>query len=619
MYAVRNVSLVRETSSAAVYLVVGDTKFWITSPAEFDALGFEWSRVLIVDDGFLDGFVERRLQAPPLTRPSDVFVDCVPPPFAVGGGWGPTGLGEIYLNCQSSDNIIRRDVLVAGWLTRFHVNDTGTYGVEDVWYDLVLDAVFLERMYGQTGLSSALVGAVLPGNPRGNTPKPFADGPAITFNSWLALGQSGKAEVHGAQVHGELNAWHTALSGSLWTGHFAGRGPAPEHWVAPLVNQDEDAWFPFRPEDPEGVGRRLWDNDFVANWGGEHDYVVMRGTLWQDHLHDPEGAWHALVPEHAGWLEVHPVDWLVRVKGPSQNLRLTTECTSLCTDTRFPFALLSSKWRTASWGMNEIVPDFRPVLASGRPGRVELRSFERTTDVRFTFEPSVFRTEIRSATAAQVGVNVRRLGQTPGQFKGCWLVGWRVLDPGDIPWVDDELPRGAQALADGESWNWISTGPAPFTGGPAHQSAGANGMHQHYFLNATVPLVVEPGDVFFAMVYLDHEQPPAEVMLQWHSGDWEHRAYWGDDRIAWGQPGSEARRPMGRLPFTDEWVRLEVPASLVGLEGRSIDGMAFTLWDGKATWDYAGIRRNAEEPPGVPAEDDWPLPPPPHESPFLEP
>jgi len=42
------------------------------------------------------------------------------------------------------------------------------------------------------------------------------------------------------------------------------------------------------------------------------------------------------------------------------------------------------------------------------------------------------------------------------------------------------------------------------------------------------------------------------------------------------------------LPATGQWVRLEVPASLVGLEGQSVDGMAFTLFNGRATWDQTG-------------------------------
>jgi hypothetical protein len=45
---------------------------------------------------------------------------------------------------------------------------------------------------------------------------------------------------------------------------------------------------------------------------------------------------------------------------------------------------------------------------------------------------------------------------------------------------------------------------------------------------------------------------------------------------------------MGALPAAGGWVRLEVPASLVGLQGAAVDGMAFTLYGGRATWDHAG-------------------------------
>jgi len=45
-----------------------------------------------------------------------------------------------------------------------------------------------------------------------------------------------------------------------------------------------------------------------------------------------------------------------------------------------------------------------------------------------------------------------------------------------------------------------------------------------------------------------------------------------------------SRYPMGSLPASNQWVRLEVPASAVGLEGRIIEGMAFTLYSGRAAW-----------------------------------
>ena len=128
----------------------------------------------------------------------------------------------------------------------------------------------------------------------------------------------------------------------------------------------------------------------------------------------------------------------------------------------------------------------------------------------------------------------------------------------------------------------------PYAGALAHQSALAGGEHQHYFYNATATLPVAVGDTLFAYVYLDPANPPSTVMLQWNDGSWEHRAYWGANLIGWGTDGTVSRRYMGALPAAGQWVRLAVPAALVGLEGRTLNGMAFTLYDGRATWDHVG-------------------------------
>ena len=158
---------------------------------------------------------------------------------------------------------------------------------------------------------------------------------------------------------------------------------------------------------------------------------------------------------------------------------------------------------------------------------------------------------------------------------------------GDIAWFDDAVPTGAQAFG---VWDWINNGPVPYSGTAAHQSALGPGLHQHYFINASAPLQVQVGDTLYAYVYLDPLNPPSEVMLQWRvGGSWEHRAYWGEDLIDWGINGTDSRRYMGPLPPTGQWVRLEVPASAVGLEGAAISGMAFTLFDGRVTWDVTGV------------------------------
>src|SRR6266498_498534 len=173
--------------------------------------------------------------------------------------------------------------------------------------------------------------------------------------------------------------------------------------------------------------------------------------------------------------------------------------------------------------------------------------------------------------------------------------GNRTLDlsgggSGAVVWVDDALPQGATPGSDGgDSWTWVSSNPIPYSGTVSHQSAIAAGVHQHYFYGATQKLQVNAGDRLYAYVYLDPANTPSEVMLQWADGSgWEHRAYWGANNIGWGANGTASRRYMGPLPATGGWVRLEVPASAVGLEGKTVDGMAFTLCDGRATWDKAG-------------------------------
>jgi hypothetical protein len=160
----------------------------------------------------------------------------------------------------------------------------------------------------------------------------------------------------------------------------------------------------------------------------------------------------------------------------------------------------------------------------------------------------------------------------------------------EFVWVDDSPPVGAVLSADGgDAWTWVSRDPTPFSGTLAHQSNISTGTHQHYFTNARSPMTLANGDKLFAYVHLDPANPPSEIMLQWNAGgSWEHRAYWGSNDIRWGTDGKVSRQPIGPLPPIGNWVRLEVPAAVVGLEGKAVNGMAFTLHGGRATWDRAG-------------------------------
>ncbi|PWU16241.1 MAG: hypothetical protein C5B50_13945 [Verrucomicrobia bacterium] len=159
----------------------------------------------------------------------------------------------------------------------------------------------------------------------------------------------------------------------------------------------------------------------------------------------------------------------------------------------------------------------------------------------------------------------------------------------NLVWVEDAIPAGGIGGADGgDSWNWVSTSPIPFSGSLASQSAMAAGEHQHFFSGASATLSVSTGDVLYACVYIDPANLPTEIMLQWNNGSWEHRAYWGANSIGFGTDGTAGRMHMGGLPAAGQWVKLSVPASQVGLEGSTLNGMAFSLYGGRATWDCAG-------------------------------
>src|SRR3954468_20452911 len=87
----------------------------------------------------------------------------------------------------------------------------------------------------------------------------------------------------------------------------------------------------------------------------------------------------------------------------------------------------------------------------------------------------------------------------------------------NVPWVDDALPAGAVSGADGgDSWNWVGNNPSPLSGSLSSQSSVSAGSHQHFFYSAGAALQVNPGDTLIANVYLDPNNLPRQVMVQWN-------------------------------------------------------------------------------------------------------
>ena len=168
--------------------------------------------------------------------------------------------------------------------------------------------------------------------------------------------------------------------------------------------------------------------------------------------------------------------------------------------------------------------------------------------------------------------------------------------PSENVLIEDAVPAGANPSGN-SPWEFVKA-PAPVFSGETSHKRTASGLSQHFFEGAKPQQRIGEGDVFFAYVYIDASNPPKEIMLQWNDGSWNHRAYWGGNSIDWGDDNSPSRLRKGDLPKADEWVRLEVAASEVGLQpGSEVNGWAFTQFDGTVYWDHAGvISRSSEQP-----------------------
>ena len=177
--------------------------------------------------------------------------------------------------------------------------------------------------------------------------------------------------------------------------------------------------------------------------------------------------------------------------------------------------------------------------------------------------------------------------------------------------LDDELPAGAKMPSPpfpaDVPWNFISKNEGPVHSGEKSAKLTAKGGQQNIFEKVNPGLRVGAGDVLFAYVYLDPKDPPEQIMLQWHTRDWSHRAYWGADKLSLGSP---VKKSIGALPEAGKWVRLEVKMDDVRiLPGAVIHGLAITQFGGTAYWDTIGIntatplRQTPADTPGNPLKE----------------
>ncbi len=162
-------------------------------------------------------------------------------------------------------------------------------------------------------------------------------------------------------------------------------------------------------------------------------------------------------------------------------------------------------------------------------------------------------------------------------------------EPTDFIWIEDEGPAGANLQGD-TPWEFVASPDHPVHSGAKATRRKADALSQHFFTDAKDKLKIGAGDKLFAYCWIDPANPPQTVMLQFNDGTWNHRAYWGEDKIPFGAGDTPEHRHLGPLPKAGEWVRLEVDAAHVGLPaGAELNGWAFTQFGGTVYWDHAGI------------------------------
>jgi putative membrane-bound dehydrogenase-like protein len=167
--------------------------------------------------------------------------------------------------------------------------------------------------------------------------------------------------------------------------------------------------------------------------------------------------------------------------------------------------------------------------------------------------------------------------------------------PVDDIWVEDDIPHKAKVRND-KFWHWGARGQHPvYSGLRSHRLPADANKAQHIFHDIPHPHPIESADDrLFTYVYLDPDDLPKSIVIEWQADNWEHRVFYGDQGLVSGKRQSAGWYYGGPLPEAGKWVRLDVEAGAVGLAGgMSVKGMAFTQDGGTVYWDYSG-RRPAE-------------------------
>ena len=108
--------------------------------------------------------------------------------------------------------------------------------------------------------------------------------------------------------------------------------------------------------------------------------------------------------------------------------------------------------------------------------------------------------------------------------------------PHEFVWVSGQrFPAGGKL---NRKLPAVTNETLPVPDGTSSRLQEGEGTIQQFFTEASIPIQAQAGDVLFADVYLDPDNPPKSIMLQFNDGSWEHRGYWGTGQIPFGTDGT---------------------------------------------------------------------------------
>jgi hypothetical protein len=155
---------------------------------------------------------------------------------------------------------------------------------------------------------------------------------------------------------------------------------------------------------------------------------------------------------------------------------------------------------------------------------------------------------------------------------------------GDTVWIDDTLPSGASLQNNsGTSIHWDSSQSA--SGSQSLASGYHGNRNYNFFVNSLSQPVATGKDVVF-YVLLNECAPPEELMIRWYNTVTGYTVtYWGTPGRLGGESGGVN---MGAMPAAGEWVRIAIPASLMGIEQSTVTRLDINYAGGQMWFDHFG-------------------------------